>query len=105
MATPALSKHAPTQSPLKQVNAARTKPVALFDSQWAELTTNPSLLANKSTTTTTRYFQDLFCLKPNSAVLAAALDNVPTDELVREYKASDGLCPSVGLGAHVTTTD
>jgi hypothetical protein len=88
MATPALSNHVPTSSPLKQVNATPAKPVPLFDSQWAELTANPSLLANKSTLETTRYFQDLFCLKPNGGVLSVAFAKLSTEQVVREYKVS-----------------
>ena len=94
MATTALLSQVPTQSPLKQVNASRTKPVALFDSQWAELTANPSLLASKSNIQITSYFQDLFCLTPNAAVLAAALDKLTTDQLTRQFGVRCG-CPSV----------
>lgn len=88
MATPSLANNVATQSPLKQVNATPTKPIPLFDSHWAELSTNPSLLNNNSTAQTTRYFQDLFCLKPNSAVLSAALDQLSTEQLTREFKVS-----------------
>lgn len=59
--------------------------VTKFASSWAQLTNNPSLFIGQSTA---RFFSELFCLGVSPEVLANALKELSTEELLGAYKVS-----------------
>ncbi|SCV70943.1 BQ2448_3705 [Microbotryum intermedium] len=75
-------------SPLKQVNAQPDAPPIRpkLESCWQQLTTNPTLFSERSIPQLHRYFNELFCLTPNSDTIEHALDALSVQDLLGEYK-------------------
>ncbi|SCZ98558.1 BZ3500_MvSof-1268-A1-R1_Chr7-1g09200 [Microbotryum saponariae] len=75
-------------SPLKQLNAQQDAPPIRpkLESCWEQLTTNPTLFAERSIPQLHRYFNELFCLTPNPDTIEQALDALSVQDLLGEYK-------------------